>query len=129
MSAEGYGRRAGVEVVLDRPRLLLLNFNALAEIEETFEIDGLDAQAVFDLFKSNKVSTLRTLAWIMLKQEDPDLTLEAVGRLITYRVSKDILKAMLLAFSRSHSTDEDEDPASPNGVVEHEPGEAVALGG
>jgi hypothetical protein len=66
-------------VVLDRERRLRMDFNALARAEEVTGKSFLDAET----WKNLKASDYRAIAWACLLDEDPSLTIEQVGRLMT----------------------------------------------
>lgn len=68
-----------VEVLLDRPRVLRLDFNALAAIEDDLGFN-LMMQEV-DL-KTLKMGAIIRFIWFLLRDDDPDLTEREVGRLL-----------------------------------------------
>ena len=66
-----------IPVVLDRPRTLLFDFNALALFEEATGLSVLAGGMTV-----GSVRELRAFLWAGLRHEDPDLTLEDVGRMV-----------------------------------------------
>ena len=77
----------GVQLVLDKPRTLRFDFNAMIDIDEKYEgvenaIAELNADEPGRIVKVLK--TIRYLVFMGLKHEDPDLTEEEVGRLLAY---------------------------------------------
>lgn len=68
-----------IPIELDRPRHLLLDFNALALIEEKTGKNTLDGAT----WSNMTASTMRVFLWACLLHEDPSLTLEQVGKMLT----------------------------------------------
>ena len=81
-------------IELDKPRNLVLDLNAMARFEEVTGKNvfggGLDKLSAKDT---------RALLWASLVHEDPKLTLEQVGKLITARNMGEVSKAIAGAFS------------------------------
>lgn len=67
-----------VTIELDRPRRLLYDLNALAEIEERLNI-GVDQIGNLPA----KAKVIRVLLWAGLIHEDPGLTVEQAGAMVT----------------------------------------------
>lgn len=68
-----------VEIELDRPRMLKMDLNALATLEEH---TGKNVFAVDFGFDNLSAIDLRVLLWVCLRHEDPDLTKEHVGEMV-----------------------------------------------
>jgi hypothetical protein len=66
-------------VKLDKERNLVFNLNTMAKFEE------LTGKNIFTdkIFEKIKSTDLRALIWACLVQEDPALTLEQVGAMVT----------------------------------------------
>lgn len=88
-----------IPLTLDRKRYLLLDFNALALIEEETGKSTLDPEFWNNFPKSAK--DIRLFMWAALKRDDPDLTIEAVGNLIHPGVMEDINAALTLTMMES----------------------------
>jgi hypothetical protein len=93
----------GVQLVLDKPRTLRFDFNAMIDIDEKYEgvdkaIAELNADEPGRIVKALK--TTRYLVYKGLLHEDPDLTEVGVGRLLTYNMSApaEINAAIMQAF-------------------------------
>ena len=65
-----------VPIVLDKPRLIRLDFNALMLFQDTTGVNPLT------IGKSLTPRNVVTLLWASLRDEDPELTLKEVGRMI-----------------------------------------------
>jgi hypothetical protein len=82
-------KEMGVQLVLDKPRTLRFDFNAMIDIDEKY--DGVN-NAIAELNADEPgriVKTLKTIRYLVFKgllHEDPDLTEEEVGRLLTYNM-------------------------------------------
>ncbi len=57
----------------------LLNANILATIENEL---GCGLSGLRELFQSKQMGTIRTLAWAILRDDYPELTIEEVGKVI-----------------------------------------------
>jgi hypothetical protein len=68
-----------VPVKLDRDRTIVMSFNALCDAEEKLGVSLITTSDI-DL---TSLRSLRALLWAGLKHEDPTLTLEKVGDIIT----------------------------------------------
>ena len=69
-----------VIVNLDRPRALLLDLNAMCKFEKVAGRSLFDGSA---LGSNMSASDIRVLLWACLLRDDPTLTLEQVGSLIS----------------------------------------------
>lgn len=105
----------GVQLVLDKPRTLRYDFNAMIDIDERFEgVDNAIAEMNADdpgrMVKALK--TIRYLVYIGLVHEDPELTEEKVGKLLLYdrgvftEISHEILKAFGIALPEANEASE-----------------------
>lgn len=68
-----------ITVMLDRERQIIFDLNALIFIEQEFGIDTTQAGAL----NLKGLSDLRRFLWVGLRHDDPDLTEEQVGHLVT----------------------------------------------
>src|SRR5690348_14014076 len=93
--------RGGVKITLDRERTLLLNGNALVEVEEILG-QPFDLQKIFD----SGVRGLRALLYCGLKWEDKELTLENVGELFFLPDQGRIMEAILSSVWGGYIPDE-----------------------
>ena len=64
-----------IPITLDKPRKLRFDFNAMALFQEATGISPLSMGA-----KMLEPKNLRALLWACLKDDDPDITIEMVGR-------------------------------------------------
>ncbi len=76
----GNKHRGYVEIVLDKPRHLRYDLNALAEIEDTLGISLLNLQTI--LTKNLGLKAIKIIIWSGLLHEDQQLTPQHVGSLI-----------------------------------------------
>jgi hypothetical protein len=88
--------RVKVPIELDRPRTLILSFNAFCKAEEVTGIPFLVEQPQF-----SSLSTVRALFWAGLLHEDPTLTLEQAGDFIEEVGMDTILDAVMKAYGVS----------------------------
>ncbi|MCR4398933.1 MAG: hypothetical protein NUV93_08225 [Firmicutes bacterium] len=91
-------RSRSVPVLLDRERRLRYDFNALAALEERF--GNLDS-AFEALGQKGTVKGLRALLWAGLIHEDPALTEEQVGAMVTLADLPRIMQAVNEAFKEA----------------------------
>jgi hypothetical protein len=100
-------------VTLDRERTLRLDFNAMCKAEELSGRNFMDAAT----WRALNARDYRALAGACLVDEDPSLTLEQVGRMMTFNRESEVSAALLelyLAQAASRSGDEEEtEPARP----------------
>jgi len=86
-----------VPIELDKPRNLCLDLNAMVLFEEA------TGKSLFDkgTLNSMKAKDTRALLWACLKREDPNLTLEDVGKMIDSsniaEVSQKLMEALAVA--------------------------------
>jgi len=71
---------SAIPIELDRKRWLVLDFNALAAIEEKTGKSTLDP-AFWESFPAG-AGDIRLFLWAALRRDDPELTLEGAGKLI-----------------------------------------------
>ena len=76
-------------VTLDKPRKLRLGMSAIVEYEM------LTGDSVMKINKDSSIGTLMRLMWIMLKQEEPELTFEQTLKLID-EYGGDLTEIMLI---------------------------------
>lgn len=67
-----------ISVVLDKPRSLCYDLNALIALEE---IDG-TVNEVMEKLQKGSLKAVRSLLWAGLLREDPDITMQQVGAMI-----------------------------------------------
>lgn len=104
-------RSKKIPIALDKTRHLRYDFNALALLEEKF--GSLDA-ALQNLGKSASVKGLRALLHAGLVYEDPALTEEQVGAMVTLTDLPRIAQAINDAFKEAMpQVDPQSPPASP----------------
>jgi hypothetical protein len=89
---------------------LVFNFNALALLEEK---TGMNAFRVVD-FQNINATTIRAMLWTALITEQPDITMEDVGNLLTFENMSVVYSALLQAWTGSRpepkKDDEEENP-------------------
>ena len=98
-----------VEIDLDRKRKLIFDFNAICKLEEVTGRNALSGE----MWSSMKAQDVRALLWGALLKDDPDLTVDQVGSLITFKNLPVITAAIEKAFANAAMTDEDK--SSGNG--------------
>lgn len=94
-----------VPIELDKVRNLQLDFNALADIEEKTGRNMLSRGA----WDGISASHMRVFLWAMLRHEEPTLTVEAVGAMLTI----DTLPLIEQAFNKIESASNPESKADP----------------
>lgn len=75
-----------------------INLNTLAAIEDEFSCGVGDLQ---NQFNSRQATTLRSLAWVMLKDKYPELSKEAIGAQVNLKNLKDIAEKMFAVIKDS----------------------------
>ena len=108
--------RVRVSVQLDKPRTLVLDFNAYCRVEEVTGVSLLVGQLAF-----TSMRVMRAIVWAGLLHEDPTLSLEFVGDLLQDADAEVVLGKIYTAYGFSlPDLDEDEegesndsDPPSP----------------
>ncbi|MGE5553294.1 MAG: hypothetical protein ACM3XZ_05145 [Betaproteobacteria bacterium] len=100
-------------IMLDRERHLLINFNTLALIEEKTGKNTLRSET----WQNISASDLRVFLWACLLHEDPELTLEQVGAMLTMDKVAEITAALQAAASASFppASGEAKNPTLPTG--------------
>jgi len=80
----GDTRAATLTIELDRPRVLKLDMNSLADIEEVLGVSFFSGGSAdpTSIFKDLNVRKIRDIFWALLRHEDPELTKEDVGRML-----------------------------------------------
>jgi hypothetical protein len=100
-----------VKITLDKDRYLSLDFNALALMEEVLGESALDG-SIFTPEKLRKAKYLRAILYAMLKSEDNDVSLEQVGKLMSYSnltvIMEAVAKVLTDAFGSSEGGSEEE---------------------
>lgn len=95
-----------VPIMLDKPRQLRADFNALANIEEKTGKNTLNNEIWEDISAAH----LRVLLWALLLHEDPTLTLEQVGAMMhpgnVMEIGKAVIQALRGAFPEADETDD-----------------------
>ena len=77
-------REVRIPIELDKPRTLLFDLNAFAELEERFG----SMDKAFDAMQKGSLKAARTLLWAGLLHEDVKLTERMVGSMVTMAVPK-----------------------------------------
>lgn len=99
---------------LDRDYVLRLDWNAMALIEEKFDLNSLeDLDQVWNLFKSDSIRTRQLMLWILLQADDPNMTIHQVGALLRPGRIVEVWSAMADAFNNAMVRDEDREPEGP----------------
>lgn len=94
--------KKGIEIILDRPRLMRYNLGAIIRIEETLGKDFADID-----FEKLRYKDLSVIIWAGLAGEDPSLTPEKVVRLIDdHGDLMEVSAAMGAALSDSYGSGE-----------------------
>lgn len=108
-------------VMLDKERTLRMDFNALAKAEEITGKNWMTAES----WKTLSAKDYRALTWACLLDEDPSLTLEQAGKLLTPRNEKEVSDALLGMYivQGSEAIDNEKEPIKdfPNGGGGGEP--------
>lgn len=71
--------RPAVEITLDRPRKLAIDFNAICRLEEETGLNVMDRRT----WENPSASDLRAILWASLLADDPGLTLGKVGEMMS----------------------------------------------
>lgn len=94
-----------IEITLDRPRTLVFDFNAMVAIEEATG-EAILAPGFWDRFQEKpKAKILRGLLWACLLKDDPGLTLDQAGQMITFANMGQIIDKIIQAFNVSAGVD------------------------
>lgn len=86
-------REIAVSVELDKPRTILFDLNAFAELEDVYG----SMENTFAAMQAGSMKAARTMLWAGLLHEDENLTPRQVGRLVTM----DNMESVLDAISRA----------------------------
>ncbi len=98
----------GVEIKLDKPRVLKFSVNALALFEEKSGGRGVQ-ESMKDMQKRGLLfRDLRLMTWAALRHEQPDLTVEAAGDIMECNPGSlaDLAEALSEAVVRALGTEE-----------------------
>lgn len=78
----------GITIELDKPRRLVLDLNAMCEWETA------TGKNLAQIGKTASVSEIRLLLWVMLKADDPAITLEQAGALVDLENMGEVSEAL-----------------------------------
>lgn len=114
----GDTRAARLTIELDRPRVLRVDLNALADIEEIlgisiFNLSEGDLDAGPGLFEDMTVRQFRDVLWALLRDDDPELTKEQVGGLLDMSDMPRLMEAFGELFVRAMPEEPDAPLGSP----------------
>ena len=84
--------RGEVKILLDKERKIKFTLNSLCELEDQAGI------ALSDLSEVKSVKAIRAILWAGLIDEDPSLTIEQVGKLITLDKIQEVSDSIREAF-------------------------------
>jgi len=88
-----------VKLKLDREyELSVVNLNTMVAIEEEF---GCSIAELKDKFEQRQAGTLRSLAYILIKDKYPDITKERIGELVTVKNLQQVAETVLKSISDS----------------------------
>lgn len=116
-----------VAVTLDKPRTLVIDFNALCRVEEVTGQSMLVGAPAF-----SSMIVLRALTWAGLLHEDPTLTLEAVGAMLGDADSGEMLDSIMEAYNAAmpeQDDDDEEDDSEESDPLKPQPGEVFGQSG
>ena len=115
-----------VPLQLDRPRILILDFNALCRVEEVTGVSLLVGQPAF-----SSMRMMRALVWAGLLHQDPTLTLEFVGNLIQEADAEEVLGAIMNAYDVAMPEPDTSEEGAPEGAdpTSPQPGEVFGQSG
>lgn len=85
-----------IPIMLDKPRRLRFDFNAMATFQDQ---TGINPLLIGDRISEPK--NLRALLWVCLQDEDPGITLETVGHMMGISNHEMIEGKLAEAFSKS----------------------------
>lgn len=86
-----------VKIILDKERRLLFDFNALAQMEKVTGKSFLSGE----LWDNLSATDVRALVWAGLLDEDPEITLEEVGKMLHMGNAMKMLEAVKEAWDLS----------------------------
>ena len=115
-----------VPVTLDKPRTLVIDFNALCRVEEVTGQSMLVGAPAF-----SSMIVLRALTWAGLLHEDPTLTLEAVGAMLGDADSAVMLDSIMEAYNKAmpEPDDDEEDDSEESDPPTPQHGEVFGRSG
>lgn len=99
--------RPSVNIELDKTRKMVMDFNALAEMEDVLGESALDG-SIFTQEKLSKAKYLRAILYGCLKSEDESMTLEQAGQLLTIANLQDVVTAISKLMNMSVGVEEGE---------------------
>lgn len=88
-------KRGLVKVMLDKERTLKFDLNALVDVEDNLGF------SLAELEDKMSIKTLRVLLHAGLQHEDPELTLQDVGRMIDFENLSEVQEALSKALGGS----------------------------
>jgi hypothetical protein len=111
----GNKQRGYVDIVLDKPRRLFFNTNALCELEDALQ------RPVTSIGKENVgIRELRAMLWTGLIHEDPELTIQQAGQMLEIErlaeIAGKVTEAINLAFPKSKGDGGKNPGSGPNGA-------------
>ena len=109
--------RPTVSIMLDKERHLLLDFNALAEMERVTGKSVLQEATWDDI----SATDIRALIWAGLLHEEPDLTLEQVGAMLHPGMVNDVVGPLREALDVILSGEQEAASGSPQAETDEEP--------
>ena len=103
--------REPLTVELDRERRLIVDLNAMVAFAE------LRGKEIWECDLANPNSSdLRAILWCALLRDDPQITLEVAGQLLTTQNMQDLTNQLMRTVVASLPTKEQADDGSPNAV-------------
>ena len=100
-------REVHIPIELDKPRTLLFDLNAFAELEERFG----SMDKAFDAMQKGSLKAARTLLWAGLLHEDAKLTERAVGSMVTLGNLEALMESITQALMNAMPADQSAAPA------------------
>lgn len=110
--------RVKISVQLDKPRTLVISFNALCKAEEVTGQSFLVGEPAF-----SSMRVMRALVWSGLLHEDPTLTLDQVGDMIEAAGADVILSQIMAAYMAAMPEPDEEGDGEPSDPPSPQPGE------
>ena len=101
---------SGVKILLDKERTLRFDFNAMRSYEKATGHNML-SKGIRDHLKEINVDGMTTLLWAALVHEDKDLTVDAVGAMLSLGDAGRVFGALTEAFVEAMP--KVEEPADP----------------
>lgn len=75
-----------------------INLNTMIAIEEEFDCSIAELK---DKFQKRQASTLRSLAYVMIKDKAPDVTKESIGKLVTVQNLQEVAEKLFMVINNS----------------------------